>query len=258
MNYDAVVAKIGFLPISLTPHIAIIDDDPGVRNSTGMLLETKKWQYSEFERADDFLNTARPSDYNVLLLDVRIPNKTGIELFNELLAKAKKDHTYLPPVIFISGHGDIPMAVQLMYKGAVDFLEKPVNHRTLTDAIASAIENDSIHRDTFVAQYELLEEINKLTGREREVLSEIIGGFLSKQIGEHLKISTKTVEGHRLRICQKFSTRTSMELAAKLRDIPASHWMPEGAVLRTRAKQAQKPPAKSNANPTSRQKNRST
>jgi len=227
MNSDALAVKAGFLPNLGPPHVAIIDDDPGVRHSTSMLLETKRWKFSEFERANDFLENVRPSDFNCLIVDVRIPVKSGIELFNELLANAQKNHTYLPPVIFLSGHGDIPMAVKLMHQGAVDFLEKPVNHRTLLDAISAAIESDSLSRDLFLAQYELIEEIAKLTYREREVLSEIVCGFLSKQIAEHLNISTKTVEGHRLRICQKFNTRTSMELAAKLRDIPASLWQVE-------------------------------
>jgi two-component system response regulator DctR len=227
MNSDALAIKAGLLPNLAPPHVAIIDDDPGVRHSTSMLLETKRWKFSEFERANDFLENVRPSDFNCLIIDVRIPVKSGIELFNELLADAQKNHTYLPPVIFLSGHGDIPMAVKLMHQGAVDFLEKPVNHRTLLDAISAAIESDSLSRDLFLAQYELIEEIAKLTYREREVLSEIVCGYLSKQIAEHLNISTKTVEGHRLRICQKFNTRTSMELAAKLRDIPASLWQVE-------------------------------
>lgn len=227
MNSDAIAIKAGFLPNSGPPHVAIIDDDPGVRHSTGMLLETKRWKFSAFERANDFLESVRPSDFNCLIIDVRIPIKNGIELFNELHTNAIKNHTYLPPAVFISGHGDIPMAVKLMHQGAADFLEKPVNHRTLLDAISAAIENDSIARDVFLAQYELIEEIAQLTYREREVLSEIVSGFLSKQIAEHLHISTKTVEGHRLRICQKFNTRTSMELAAKLRDIPASLWQVE-------------------------------
>jgi FixJ family two-component response regulator len=228
MTLQEIVSKAGLLPVSTTPNIAIIDDDAGVRHSTGLLLETRNWKFSEFERADDFLKSTRVSDFNTLLVDVRIPVKSGIELYNELLAMTKKNHLYMPPVVFFSGHGDIPMAVKLMQGGAADFLEKPVNHRTLLDTIANAIQQDALARDIYIAQYEIMEDIALLTYREREILSELVNGQLSKQIGERLNISTKTVEGHRLRICQKFNTRTSMELAAKLRDIPSSAWEPEG------------------------------
>jgi two-component system response regulator DctR len=212
------------VPPSAIPHIAIIDDDAAVRHSTGMLMETKSYTYVEFERGTDFFKTAKPSDFSCLIIDIRMPNMSGIELFDELIQRSIKEHTYMPPVIFISGHGDIPMAVKVLHLGAADFLEKPVDHRTLIDAVDVSIKSDILRRATFMSQYELREEIAKLTHREREVLTEIISGFLSKQIGEHLNISTKTVEAHRLRICQKFHTRTSMELAAKLRDVPESCW----------------------------------
>ena len=224
MHSDELLNKAGITLQVDVPHIAIIDDDAGVRHSTGMLLETKNWRFSEFERASDFLAYPNPGDFNVLVIDVRIPNKSGIELFNELLELSTKNHTYLPPALFLSGHGDIPMAVKLLHQGALNFLEKPANHRTLLDAISAAIDNDKTARQTFLDQYSLIEEIAELTLRERQVLSEIVQGFLSKQIATNLNISTKTVEAHRLRICQKFNIRTSMELAAKLREVPNSLW----------------------------------
>lgn len=207
-----------------TPHVAIIDDDAGVRHSTGMLLETRNWTYAEFERATDFLETATPADFNCLLVDVRIPDMSGLELFDELNRRAKKEPRYIPPALFLTGHGDIPMAVKALKQGACDFLEKPVNHRTLIDAITRALSVDSASRPIYQSQSQLLEVIASLTAREREVLTEIVSGYLSKQIGSHLNISTKTVEAHRLRICQKFNIRTSMELAARLRDISPDWW----------------------------------
>ncbi|MET3107747.1 two-component system response regulator DctR [Oxalobacteraceae bacterium GrIS 2.11] len=227
MNRVAQSNKAGVTLPSGPPHIAMIDDDGGVRHSTGMLMETRAWLFTEFERATDFLEKGVPSHFNCLIIDIRIPGMSGIELFNALLTNAKKNHEYVPPALFLSGHGDIPMAVQLMHQGAVDFLEKPVNHRTLLDAIESTLQADRVRRETFLTQYELIEEIAKLTHREREVLTEIVSGYLSKQIAQRLHISTKTVEAHRLRICQKFNTRTSMELAAKLRDVPNSLWQLE-------------------------------
>ena len=207
------------------PHIAIIDDDASVRHSTGMLLETKSYTFAEFERATDFIETAVPSDFSCLIIDIRMPDMSGLELYDELIQRSTKEHTYLPPVLFISGHGDIPMAVKVLHQGAADFLEKPVNHRSFVDAVEATVSKDIKKRAVFMAQYQLREEIASLTYREREVLTEIVTGYLSKQIAERLHISTKTVEAHRLRICQKFSTRTSMELAAKLRDVPSEYWI---------------------------------
>jgi len=205
-------------------QIAIIDDDPGVRSSLGMLLETRGWSYREFERAIDFLDGANPADFNCMVIDVRIPDMSGLELFEELNRRARSEHAYLPPALFLSAHGDIPMVVRALKQGAADFLEKPADHRTLLDAISRAISTDKKARETHGSRTQLLQEIADLTAREREVLTEIVGGYLSKQIADHLDISTKTVEAHRLRICQKFNVRTSMELAAKLRDIPPSLW----------------------------------
>jgi two-component system response regulator DctR len=206
------------------PHIAIIDDDPGVRGSLGMLLETRNWTFTEFERAGDFLEGARPATFNCMVIDIRIPDMSGLELFEELNRRARNGHTYLPPALFLSAHGDIPMVVRTLKQGAADFLEKPADHRTLLDAISRALMQDQAARCMHGAHAKLLQEISELTLREREVLTEIVGGYLSKQIADHLDISTKTVEAHRLKICQKFNVRTSMELAAKLRDVPPSLW----------------------------------
>lgn len=206
------------------PNIAIIDDDPGVRSSMGMLLETRSWTFAEFERATDFLEGGQPDQFNCLLIDIRIPGMSGLELFEELNRRARSGGGYLPPALFLSGHGDIPIVVRALKQGAADFLEKPVDHRTLLDAISRAIASDKAARCAYDSQAGLVQEIAELTLREREVLTEILGGYLSKQIADHLNISSKTVEAHRLHICQKFNVRTSMELAAKLRDVSPSLW----------------------------------
>jgi two-component system, LuxR family, response regulator DctR len=195
-------------------RIAIIDDDPSVRHSLGMLLETRGWSSESFERAADFLERARPADFHCLVVDVRIPGMSGLELFEELVRRQRRAQTYLPPVLFLTGHGDIPMVVHALKQGASDFLEKPADPRTMLDAVGKALAADKA----------LLAEIAELTPREREVLTEMVAGYLSKQIADHLNISTKTVEAHRLRICHKFNVRTGMELAAKLREIPPSVW----------------------------------
>ena len=204
--------------------IAIIDDDPAVRRSLAMLLDTRGWGATEFERAADFLDGAKPGDFNCLIIDVRIPGMSGLELFEELGRRSRIHQSYLPPTLFLTGHGDIPMVVQALKQGATDFLEKPADPRTLLDAVARALLADRSARDLHESRASLFEEIAELTPREREVLTEMVAGFLSKQIADHLQISTKTVEAHRLRICHKFKVRTGMELAAKLREIPPSLW----------------------------------
>jgi two-component system response regulator DctR len=204
--------------------IALIDDDPAVRRSHAMLLDTRGWACVEFERAQDFLDDPRPERFNCLVLDVRIPGMSGLELFDALARRAQRALGYLPPVLFLTGHGDIPMVVQALKQGAADFLEKPTDPRTMIDAVGRALAADREARRTHEARAGLVASINELTPREREVLGEMIEGYLSKQIATHLNISTKTVEAHRLRIYQKFNVHTSMELAARLREVPPSLW----------------------------------
>jgi two-component system, LuxR family, response regulator DctR len=216
------------LPSTVPAHVAIIDDDPSVRHSLGMLLDTRGWSATPFERAGDFLQTATPARFNCLVIDVRIPGMSGLELFEELSRRSRSRQTYLPPVLFLTGHGDIPMVVQALKQGASDFLEKPADPRTLLDAVGKALAADRHARSEHESRESLLQEIAELTPREREVLTEMVAGFLSKQIADHLQISTKTVEAHRLRICHKLNVRTGMELAAKLREVPPSLWQMGG------------------------------
>lgn len=209
---------------SPSPCVALIDDDPSVRRSLGMLLDTRGWSSAEFERATDFLEGADPSRFNCLVIDVRIPGMSGLELFDELKRRTRAQQAYLPPVLFLTGHGDIPMVVQALKQGATDFLEKPADPRTMVDAVSKALQADRAAREAHGSRESLLQEIAELTPREREVLSEMVAGRLSKQIADRLQISIKTVEAHRLRICHKFNVRTGMELAAKLREVPLSLW----------------------------------
>lgn len=206
------------------PCVALIDDDPAVRRSLRLLLDTRGWDAAEFERAIDFLDGADASRFNCLVIDVRIPGMSGLELFDELNRRARAKQAYLPPVLFLTGHGDIPMVVQALKQGATDFLEKPADPRTMVDAVSKALQADRAAREAHGSRESLLQEIAELTPREREVLSEMVAGRLSKQIADRLQISIKTVEAHRLRICHKFNVRTGMELAAKLREVPLSLW----------------------------------
>jgi two-component system, LuxR family, response regulator DctR len=182
-------------------RIAIVDDDPAVRRSLSMLLDTRGWHAVEFERAGDFLEAGGTAGFNCLVVDVRIPGMSGLELFDELTRRAKARQSYLPPVLFLTGHGDIPMVVQALKQGASDFLEKPADPRTMVDAVRKALDADKAARELHTSRASLLSEIAELTPRERDVLTEMVAGYLNKQIADHLNISTKTVEAHRLRIC---------------------------------------------------------
>jgi two-component system response regulator DctR len=200
-------------------NVAIIDDDPGVSRSLSMLLETRNWVSECFERPGDFLLMGDFSHFHCLIIDVRMPEMSGLELFEELRRRTRNTQSYLPPVIFLSGHGDIPMVVHALKQGATDFLEKPVDYRVLLDTIGKTLQVDRAARSEHGLQAKLLSNFAELTRREREVLTEILNGYLNKQIADHLNVTTKTVEAHRMRICQKFNVRTGMELAAKLREV---------------------------------------
>lgn len=199
-------------------RIAIIDDDRSVRSSLGMLLETHGWSSVEFERASDFLMLANPKDFHCIIIDFRMPGMSGVELLDEIQRRYVGNGYYVPPVIFLSGHGEVSVVVRTLKLGASDFLEKPVEPLILIDTVTKALKDDSIAREEHHKKTGISEKLSDLTAREREVLVEILKGYLSKQIAEHLNISTKTVETHRLHICQKFNVHTTMELASILRD----------------------------------------
>ncbi|KAF0814391.1 Response regulator protein TodT [Andreprevotia sp. IGB-42] len=194
--------------------IAIIDDDIAVRDSLAMLFETRHWPSLGFESAEDFLGAANPADFGCLVVDVRMTGMTGLELFAEL-----KTASYLPPVLFLTGHGDVPMAVAAIKDGAADFLEKPFDHRVLVSKVEQYLETDRIERGDWEVRQHLAERLSSLTPRERDVLRELLVGRLNKQIADVLDISIKTVEVHRARIYSKLRVRSGVELAALLRDV---------------------------------------
>ncbi|WP_148716795.1 response regulator transcription factor [Chitinolyticbacter meiyuanensis] len=195
--------------------IAIIDDDVAVRDALTLLFETRDWEAEAFESAEDFLARAHPPAYGCLVIDVRMTGISGLELFDRLKAQP-----YLPPVIFLTGHGDVPMAVSAVKEGATDFLEKPCDHRTLVAKVEAALLDDAANRGDWEARQNLNVRLSELTPREREVLRELLAGKLNKQIADALDISIKTVEVHRARIYTKLRVRSAVELAALLKDVP--------------------------------------
>ncbi|WP_035055304.1 response regulator transcription factor [Andreprevotia chitinilytica] len=194
--------------------IAIIDDDIAVRDSLSMLFETRHWPSLGFDSAEAFLGAANVADFGCLIVDIRMTGMTGLELYGEL-----KGASYLPPVLFLTGHGDVPMAVAAIKDGAADFLEKPCDHRVLVAKVEQYLDADQTARGDWEVRQHLAERLASLTPRERDVLRELLVGRLNKQIADVLDISIKTVEVHRARIYSKLKVRSGVELAALLRDV---------------------------------------
>jgi FixJ family two-component response regulator len=187
--------------------IFVIDDDASMRRSLSWLLRSAGWRAEAFASAEDFLARAALPGNGCLILDVRMPGMAGPELRDHLAAR-----NISLPIIFLTGHGDVPTGVEAMKKGAVDFLLKPVDDQVLLEAIQSALER---HR-TAQAQAEELNSIHnrlaRLSPREREVLECVIGGSLNKQIAEGLGIAEKTIKIHRGRVMQKMEVSSVAEL----------------------------------------------
>jgi FixJ family two-component response regulator len=186
-------------------RVYIVDDDNAVRNALKLLFRTAQLDVEAFASADAFLQGADLTQRCCLLLDIRMPGMTGTALHEELLRRNVR-----VPVIFITGHGDIPMAVDAMKKGAFDFIEKPFDDEQLLSQVLAALERfeseDLIKQETPPPLEELL------STRQREVLQRVLDGKPSRQIAEELAISVKTVEFHRARIMQKLGVKTAAEL----------------------------------------------
>lgn len=187
--------------------IFVVDDDQAVRESLRWLLESVDLRVQTFDSAADFLDAYQPGSSGCLVLDVRMPGMSGLELQETLAHK----HCNLP-VLFITGHGDVPMAVRAMKTGAVDFIEKPFNDQTLLERIHHCLAQNSRVRKQQAAQSAWLARIATLTPREREVLAMVVGGHSNKRIAKRLAISVKTVEAHRSNVMEKMGADSLAEL----------------------------------------------
>lgn len=177
--------------------VFLVEDDEAVRRSLKFQIEAMGYRVSAFPSALSFLDDYKPMDKACLLLDVRMPGMSGIELQQKL---AESGDTM--PVVMISGHADVPAAVRAMKNGATDFLSKPVSGAELSAALEFALEATPGHRCDIPVE-EIRERIGKLTTRESEVLSFVVDGYSSRQIAEHLNVSFKTIEAHRSKIMTK-------------------------------------------------------
>lgn len=189
------------------PTVIIIDDDRDIRDALEGLLRSVGLRVELFASVQEFLDHGRPSGPGCLVLDVRLPGRSGLEFHDSLI----EANVHLP-VVFISGHADVPMSVRAMKAGAVEFLTKPVRDQELLDAIHLAITKDSAHRDNERAVAEIRANFDTLTQREREVLELVLAGRLNKQIAADIGISLATVKAHRGHAMRKMKTQSLTEL----------------------------------------------
>jgi RNA polymerase sigma factor (sigma-70 family) len=201
-----------------TPTVLVIDDDSDLRASVGRLLRSIGLDVQLFASISDFLKSNPPDGPTCLVLDVRLPGRSGLDLQRELAAANKG-----LPIIFITGHGDIPMSVQAMKGGAIEFLTKPFRDQDLIDAIQLGLSRDRSRRESEKSLATLRERFGSLSPREREIMIQVASGRLSKQIARDIGISEPTVKVHRSRAMRKMKTRTVPEfcqVAAKLKLVP--------------------------------------
>jgi FixJ family two-component response regulator len=198
--------------------VLVIDDDPDLRASIGRLLHSLGLDAQLFSSISDFLKAKLPEVPTCLVLDVRLPGQSGLDLQRELAATDRE-----LPIIFITGHGDIPMSVQAMKSGAIEFLTKPFRDQDLIDAIQLGLSRDRTRRENDNALADLKQRFGSLSPREREIMIQVARGRLSKQIAGDIGIAEATVKVHRSRAMRKMKARSLPELgrmADKLKLVP--------------------------------------
>jgi FixJ family two-component response regulator len=200
------------------PTILVIDDDPGLRDSVARLLRSVGLDARLFASIRDFLESDPPEGPTCLVLDIRLPGQSGLDFQRELSAANKE-----LPIIFITGHGDIPMSVQAMKGGAIEFLTKPFRDQDILDAIQLGLSHDRARRENEKALAALRERFGSLSPREREIMIQVARGRLSKQIAGDFGIAETTVKVHRSRAMRKMKARSLPEfgrMADKLDLVP--------------------------------------
>ena len=189
----------------------IVDDDEAIRDALTWLFRTRQVACRAWESAEAFLEAWQPEWRGCIVLDIRMREMSGLECFEALREQGNS-----LPVIFLTGHGDVPMAVGALKKGAFDFLEKPVDDNALVDRVIRALASDARRQASEASQATVATRIAKLTPREHEVMRLVLAGKFNKVIADELNISMRTVEVHRSRVFEKMGVRSAVELAQLL------------------------------------------
>jgi len=190
------------------PSVLVIDDDPEFRESVARLLRTVGLSTRQFSSVHDFLKADRPEGPTCLVLDVRMPGRSGLELQRDLAAANRQ-----VPIIFITAHADVPMTVQAMKGGAIEFLTKPFRDQDLLDAVEAGLARDRVRQESERALAILRERFDKLSFREREIMLHVVAGRLNKQIANDIGIAESTVKVHRTHLMRKMKARSLPELS---------------------------------------------
>ncbi|CAG0948104.1 Transcriptional regulatory protein TdiR [Burkholderiales bacterium] len=195
----------------LDATVFVVDDDEAMRDSLHWLLESMEFRVATFASGEEFLAAYDPRQAGCLVLDVRMPGMSGLELHDRLNASG-----VILPIVFITGHGEVPMAVAALKKGAVDFIEKPFAERDLLEIIERCLALDATRRREHAERERAQHKLAALTPREREVLDMVVAGRLNKIIADSLEISIKTVEVHRARVMEKLEARSVADLVQQV------------------------------------------
>jgi FixJ family two-component response regulator len=190
------------------PSVLVVDDDPEFRDSVARVLRTVGLHTLEFSSVPDFLKAAPPEGPTCLVLDVRMPGRSGLELQRDLAAANRR-----VPIIFISAHADVPMTVQAMKGGAIEFLTKPFRGQELLDAVEAGLARDRAHRESERTLAALRERFDKLSPREREIMLQVLAGRVNKQIAYDIGLAKSTVKVHRSNLMRKLKARSLTELS---------------------------------------------
>jgi two-component system response regulator FixJ len=193
--------------VEQSQFVFVIDDDEAVRDSMGMLLESADLAYRCFDSADSFFEQHDTTQRGCLVLDIRMPGMTGLELQQRLTETGSA-----LPIIFITGHGDVPMAVEAMQLGAFDFVQKPFRDQELVDRVTQALSLNQEEQENTAHRRHVLDCYNELTPREKEVMHCVVKGQANKVIAMDLEVSQRTVEIHRARVMEKMRARSLADL----------------------------------------------
>lgn len=191
--------------------VHVVDDDAAIRDALAWLLQSRGLAARTYDSAEAFLAATTTATDGCLVLDIRMTGMSGIALFERLQAEG-----YRLPAIFLTGHGDVPVAVSMLKQGAYDFVEKPFNDNELVDRIVAALRQAATRREALAADADLAARLASLSERERQVMDLVLTGTQNKVIAAELAIAIRTVEVHRARVFEKMGVKTAVELAQRM------------------------------------------